>query len=174
MLVYDKRSCLPNVVPWKDMKSPYFLSWLAGLTCAASTSCSIRNADEPIRRNGSLLTLNGKPWKAVGANIYWLGLDENVVPPAGQPFYAPFQASYPTKGRVSEAMAVVMAFGGTMVRAHTLGVSTGNPLSVMPTLGQINEQAFESIDWAVYQAKRYGLRLLVPLTDNYVRLSPCS
>jgi len=64
-------------------------------------------------------------------------------------------------------MAMVKALGGTMIRAHTLGVSTGNPLSVMPTLGEINEQAFDSIDWAVYQARQYGLRLMVPLTDNY-------
>jgi mannan endo-1,4-beta-mannosidase len=111
--------------------------------------------------------LNGKPWKAVGANIYWLGLDENVTPPAGEPYYAPFTASYPTKGRITEAMAVVRAMGGTMIRAHTLGVSTGNPLSVMPALGTVNKQAFDSIDWAVYQAREYGLRLLVPLTDNF-------
>lgn len=55
-----------------------------------------------------------------------------------------------------------------MVRAHTLGVSTGNPLSIWPTRGEVNEEAFESVDWAVAQARAYGIRLLVPLTDNYV------
>ena len=128
--------------------------------------------DVPIVRQGSSLLLNGKAWKAVGPNIYWLGLDENVIPPAGDPFYAKTNASYPTKGRVVEAMAIVKALGGTMIRAHTLGVSTGNPLSVMPALGQINEKAFEAIDWAVYQAWEAGLRLMVPLTDNYVRHHP--
>ncbi len=115
--------------------------------------------------------LDGKPWKAVGANVYWLGLDENVVPPDGEPYYAPTHASYPTKGRITEIMATVKAMGGTAIRAHTLGVSTGNPLSVMPTAGKVNEAAFESIDWAVHQAREYGLRLLVPLTDNYVRVA---
>lgn len=55
-----------------------------------------------------------------------------------------------------------------MVRAHTLGVSTGNPLSIWPARGEVNEEAFESVDWAVAQARAYGIRLLVPLTDNYV------
>ncbi len=61
---------------------------------------------------------------------------------------------------------MIRAMGGTSIRSHTLGVSTGNPLSLMPALGRINPQAFETIDWAVYQARQYGLRLLVPLTDN--------
>lgn len=126
-------------------------------------------ANLPIIRQGSTLLLDNQPWRAVGPNIYWLGLDENVVPPPpGQPFYAPLNASYPTKGRVTEIMATVAALGGTMIRAHTLGVSTGNPLSLWPgPPGVVNEQAYEAIDWAVFQARAHGLRLLVPLTDNY-------
>lgn len=151
------------------MKPSYLL--LAAGTPGAAAVLSPRedgDGDLPITREGSALFLNGKPWKAVGANVYWLGLDENVVPPPGQPYYAPFHASYPTKGRITEVMAIVKALGGTMIRAHTAGVSTGNPLSVMPVQGEINEQAFDTIDWAVYQARRHGLRLLAPLTDNYV------
>lgn len=121
----------------------------------------------PITREGSALLLNGEPWKAVGPNVYWLGLDENVIPPAGEPFYSPTTASYPTKGRITEVMAIVRALGGTAIRAHTVGVSTGNPLSVWPEKGVVNEEAFESIDWTVSQARAYGLRLMVPLTDNY-------
>ncbi|KAK0731515.1 glycoside hydrolase superfamily [Lasiosphaeris hirsuta] len=123
--------------------------------------------DLPVTRSGSSLLLDGKPWKAVGANVYWLGLDENVTPPAGEPYYAATKASYPTKGRTTEIMAVIKALGGTMIRSHTLGVSTGNPLSLMPAKGQVNEKAFEAIDWAVWQARQYRIRLLVPLTDNF-------
>lgn len=145
-------------------------SVLASATPQKRANCKdIRDA--PITRDGPTLLLNGKPWKAVGPNVYWLGLDENVTPPPGEPYYAPFKASYPTKGRITEAMAVVKAMGGTSIRAHTLGVSTGNPLSVMPELGKVNEKAFETIDWAVYQAREFGLRLMVPLTDNYVSIS---
>ncbi|KAI0910607.1 glycoside hydrolase superfamily [Ustulina deusta] len=121
----------------------------------------------PVVRKGSELLVNDKPWKAVGPNVYWLGLDENVIPPAGVPYDPSTHASYPTKERVTEVMAVVNALGGTMIRTHTLGVSTGNPLSIWPKKGVVNEEAFNIIDWAVYQAGLYGVRLLVPLVDNY-------
>ena len=163
------------------MKLVPILISLAATAAAAASDCRAcdshkprartDSSDLPITREGPTLLLSGRPWKAVGPNAYWLGLDENVVPPAGEPFYAPTNASYPTKGRVAEAMAMTRALGGTMIRAHTLGVSTGNPLSVWPESGTVNEEAFESIDWAVWQARVYGLRLLVPLTDNYVRTS---
>ena len=101
---------------------------------------------------------------------YWLGLDENVIPPAGQPFYAPFNASYPTFGRITEVMNTLQTMGARLIRSQTLGVSVGNPLSVMPSLGVYNEQAFATIDWAVFQARQHGLRIMAPLVDNYVCL----
>jgi mannan endo-1,4-beta-mannosidase len=124
-----------------------------------------------VYRDGTTLRLLGDHWTASGANVYWLGLDENVIPPAGEPFYAPFNASYPTKGRTTEIMATLVTMGAKLIRSQTLGVSVGNPLSLMPTLGVYNEQAFESIDWAVWQARQHGLRITAPLTDDYVHFS---
>lgn len=46
------------------------------------------------------------------ADIYWLGLEENVIP----------SPSYPDKGRVREAMAQSVAMGANTIRAHTLGI----------------------------------------------------
>lgn len=122
-----------------------------------------------VYRDGTGLKLNGVHWTASGANVYWLGLDENVIPPKGQPFYAKFNASYPTKGRITEVMNTLATMGARTIRSQTLGVSVGNPLSVMPALGVYNEQAFDTIDWAVWQARQHGLRIMAPLIDNYVR-----
>lgn len=66
--------------------------------------------------------------------------DENVIAPAGQPFYAPTNASYPTKGRITEVMSVLSTMGARLIRSQTMGVSVGNPLSVMPSLGVYNEK----------------------------------
>ncbi|KAK4191848.1 putative mannan endo-1,4-beta-mannosidase P [Podospora australis] len=147
---------------------------LLPLLASTSLACAgtIKQQDDirslPITRNGTTLILNKKPWKAVGANVYWLGLDENVSPRSpDQPYYAPTKATYPTQGRITEIMAVVKAMGGTMIRSHTLGISVGNPLSLWPAPDQTNEAAFAPIDWAVYQARVYGLRLMVPLIDNF-------
>ena len=141
-----------------------------------------------IYRQDSELRLDGKQLTASGANVYiyskliliyetklmplifsyWLGLDENVIPPAGQPFYAPFNASYPTFGRITEVMNTLQTMGAHLIRSQTLGVSVGNPLSIMPSLDVYNEQAFATIDWTIFQARQHGLRIMAPLTDNYV------
>lgn len=125
-----------------------------------------------VYRDGAQLRLNGKPWTAAGANVYWLGLDENVIPPAGEPFYAPLNASYPTKGRVVEVMNTLKTMGAKTIRSQTLGISVGNPLSLMPSLHEWNDAAFETIDWAVFQAREHGLRVQMPLVDNYVCSAP--
>ncbi|KAI0189250.1 glycoside hydrolase superfamily [Astrocystis sublimbata] len=148
------------------------LKTLFSLLLTATTTLCLSPAPRanrlsPVVRNGSELLVDGKQWKAVGPNVYWLGLDENVTPPTGEPYDPATKSSYPTKERVTEVMAMVNALGGTMIRAHTLGVSVGNPLSIWPEKGVVNEEAFEIIDWAVYQAGVYGVRLLVPLADNY-------
>lgn len=148
---------------------------LAFFTAIISTPISSTPVDQNheansnIIRHGSSLLLNGAPWTASGANVYWLGLDENVIPPAGQPFYAPTNASYPTQGRITEVMNTLVTMGATLIRGHTLGVSVGNPLSMMPALDTFNEAAFDSMDWAVFQAGVKGLRIMAPLIDNYVR-----
>ncbi|GAA6019404.1 hypothetical protein JCM11491_004817 [Sporobolomyces phaffii] len=110
-----------------------------------------------VKRTNSKLTLDGEPYRIVGPNIYWLGLDENVYP----------SPSYPDKGRIREAMAATVAMGGNTIRSHTLGVSTGNSYSVWPKAYQTNDKAFDTIDYAIWAARNYGLRLLIPLTDNY-------
>lgn len=121
-----------------------------------------------IYREGTQLKLNNKPWTASGANVYWLGLDENVIPPPGEPFYPKFNASYPTKGRTVEVMNTLQTMGARTIRSQTLGISVGNPLSLMPSLNEWNEAAFEPIDWAIFQARQHGLRVQVPFIDNYV------
>ncbi|KAJ6437311.1 glycoside hydrolase family 5 protein [Purpureocillium lavendulum] len=120
-----------------------------------------------VYRDGTQLKLNGAPWTAAGANVYWLGLDENVIPPAGSPFYPKFNASYPSKGRIVEVMNTLQTMGARTIRSQTLGISVGNPLSLMPSLDEWNDEALEAIDWAIFQARQHGLRVQVPLTDNY-------
>ncbi|KAL9621248.1 MAG: hypothetical protein Q9160_004269 [Pyrenula sp. 1 TL-2023] len=146
------------------MSSFLLFAALAALTAARPWST---NSSSYVVREGSALKLDGKSWTGSGANVYWLGLDENVIPPSGEPFYAPFNASYPTFGRITEVMNTLQVMGARTIRSQTLGVSVGNPLSLEPSLNVFNDEAFETIDWAVYEAGRHGIRIVPPLIDNY-------
>jgi mannan endo-1,4-beta-mannosidase len=108
-----------------------------------------------VTRSGTTLQLNGSQFNFSGANIYWLGLAEKP------------SVRYPTSYEVNDALDTAKEMGIKVVRAHTLGISTGNSLSVWPSLNTTNTSAFNSIDYAIYQAGLRGIFLIIPLTDNY-------
>jgi mannan endo-1,4-beta-mannosidase len=107
-----------------------------------------------VTRTGSRLLLNGAPFRFEGANIYWLGLDDGAQ-------------TYPTPYRIDDAMDAAVEMGATVVRSHSLGVSTGCALCVEPSLGNFNATALQHIDYAIMAARDHGLKLIIPLTDNY-------
>lgn len=110
-----------------------------------------------VTKHGHELMLDAHQFRFSGANIYWGGLDEN----------GRTSLNYPTPFRVKSALATVADMGGTVVRCQTCGISTGNPSSVEPSLGVFNQTALRHIDYFIAEAQRYGIRLDIPLTDNY-------
>jgi len=112
--------------------------------------------DTFVVRSGSQLLLKGKPFRFSGANIYWLGLDENVD-----------GLDYPTRFRVDDALATAQEMGATVVRSHSLGISVGCPLCIEPSPGVFNETALQHVDYAILSAKRHGIKLIIPLVDNF-------
>ncbi|MFI2714460.1 carbohydrate binding domain-containing protein [Micromonospora sp. NPDC018662] len=141
-------------------------------TAALAAPPAVAAPDPPSRRtepafvvrDGSRLSLAGRPFRFAGPNMYWLGLDENVggTDPADPP-----AVDHPTYFRIRDGLTTAKRMGATVVRAHTLGVSTGDPHSLEPSLGEFNPAAFDRIDYAIAEAGRLGLRLVVPLTDNW-------
>jgi hypothetical protein len=107
-------------------------------------------------RSGDKLTLNGQTFRFAGANLYWGAMDQS-----GRP-----ALNYPTPFRVEAGLRAVADMGGTVVRCMTCGISTGNPLSVEPRLGQFNETALRHVDYFFAQAQKYHMRVIVPLTGN--------
>jgi mannan endo-1,4-beta-mannosidase len=133
---------------------------LAGIALAATSATSApRNPETKdfVTRSGDKLMLNGHVFRFSGANIYWGGLDEN----------GRTGLNYPTPFRVQTALKTAADMGETVVRCQTCGISTGSPYSVEPSLGVFSQTALRHIDYFVAEAQKYGIRLDIPLTDNY-------
>lgn len=124
------------------------------VTCEVPLSSATR--DGFVSRAGTRLLLNGQTFRFSGANIYWLGLDENV-----------YGISYPTHFRIDDALATAQEMGETVVRSHTLGTSVGCPLCIEPALNSFNTAAFATIDYAIKSAHDHGIQLIMPFTDNW-------
>lgn len=129
-----------------------FLFWTSILLSFAYTSSS----SPFVTRQGSTLIFNNSVFRFGGTNVYWLGLDENVD-----------GVHYPTKFRIEDALATTAGLGINVIRSHTLGVSTGNPLSFEPSLNVFNDSALDAADYAIYMGQKYGIFFVIPLTDNY-------
>lgn len=109
-----------------------------------------------VTRSDAQLLLHGQPFRFAGANMYWLGLDENVG-----------GIAYPTHFRVDDAFTTMAEMGATVVRSHTLGISVGCKLCLEPSLGLFNQAAFASIDYAIWSAGVHHMHLVIPLADNW-------
>ncbi|MEI6222648.1 MAG: carbohydrate binding domain-containing protein [bacterium] len=105
-----------------------------------------------VSRKDTTLYLEGMPFTFAGANISWLGLDEDGT-------------TFPSQYRIDDALLTAKETGSNTVR--TLGVlSVGCPLCIQPRQGIFNKDALNSFDYAVKVAKENNLKLILPLVDN--------
>src|SRR5260370_40459 len=106
-----------------------------------------------VTRSGSQLMLNGRPFRFARANIHWLALDDST--------------SYPSQFRVNDALDATKAMGATVIRSHSLGISVGCGNCIEPAPGVFNETTLVHDDYVIKAAGEHGIRLIIPLTDNY-------
>jgi mannan endo-1,4-beta-mannosidase len=106
-----------------------------------------------LKSNGGKLVLNGNKFVAVGYNAFFMGLLQETT-------------TYPTHNQVEEVFRAAHATKATAIRSHTLGFSAQSDMALISGNG-LNEDAWEIIDYAFLQAKRYGIKLILPLTDSY-------
>ena len=103
--------------------------------------------------NGQDFMLNNKKFAPVGFNAYWLGLHEDF--------------SYPTHPQIEEMFIIAKELGATVIRSHTLGFSSGSQNALRPFDNNLNNRAWEPIDYAFSMANKYNIKLITPLTDSY-------
>ncbi len=126
-----------------------------------------------ITRSGSQLLLSGQHFRFTGANIYWLGLSDVALTSGGQSIPTSTNGLYyPSRWAINDVLSTAKEMGMTVVRSLYLGINVGDPLSVCPSLSAVldnqpNLTAFNTIDYAIYQAGQLGIRLIIPFVNNY-------
>ncbi|KAJ4822950.1 Mannan endo-1,4-beta-mannosidase 7 [Turnera subulata] len=103
-----------------------------------------------IRTRGARFLLNGNPYYANGFNAYWLM----------------YVASDPSqRPKVSAAFRQATSHGLTVARTWAFSDGGYRPLQYSP--GAYNEQMFKGLDFVVAEARRYGIKVILSLANNY-------
>jgi hypothetical protein len=143
------------------------LLWAAFLMLPASFTAQAEPAfNKFITVRGDQLMDGEKPFRFISFNIPNLLLVEDNVPFAEE---NPWRL--PDKFEINDALATVAQMGGTVARTYVISVqrtndAPGTPRHVLAP-GKFNEAAFRTLDEVLAAANRTGVRLIIPLVDNW-------
>ncbi|HMP05515.1 MAG TPA: cellulase family glycosylhydrolase [Lacipirellulaceae bacterium] len=122
---------------------------------------------EFITRRGDQLYEGDQPFRFISFNIPNLLLvEDNFAPGAETPW------GWPNEYELTDALESVRQMGGTVVRTYVLSVrrdagsDIGDHVYVRGP-GEFNEEAFRALDLALEVAHKTGVRLIIPLVDNW-------
>ncbi|KAA3474391.1 mannan endo-1,4-beta-mannosidase 7-like [Gossypium australe] len=110
----------------------------------------VEAGDDFVRTRGVHFFLNGNPYFANGFNAYWLM----------------YVASDPSqRPKVSGAFREAAAHGLTVARTWAFSDGGYRPLQYAP--GSYNEQMFKGLDFVIAEARKYRIKLILSLANNY-------
>jgi hypothetical protein len=121
---------------------------------------------EFVTRRGDQLFEGEKPFRFISVNIPNLQLVEDNFAPGAKTAWA-----WPNEFELTDALESVRQMGGTVVRTYVLSVrregsDMGEHVYVRGP-GDFNEDAFRALDLALEIAGRKGVRVIIPLVDNW-------
>ncbi|KAL7156249.1 hypothetical protein ABFS83_03G131200 [Erythranthe nasuta] len=126
-----------------------FLGTLIISCQAAAAATSPRNLAF-VRTRGSHFVLHGSPFLFNGFNSYWM---MHVAADPNQRY------------KVSEVFREASAAGLSVCRTWAFSDGGDLPLQISP--GTYEERVFQGLDFVVSEARKYGIRLILSLVNNY-------
>lgn len=128
-------------------------SWCVALLWTLASLCGRSQPASLVVRVGDTLKLDERPFYFLGANAYYL------LEQAGRGDSATVRALF------DRAHALTM----TVVRTWGFFDSSDslNPAVIQYRPGVFNERALRALDYVIFQAKLYNIRLLIPFVNNW-------
>jgi mannan endo-1,4-beta-mannosidase len=119
-----------------------------------------------ITRRGDKLFAGDQEFRFVSFNIPNLHLVEDDLSPGRETAWG-----WPTEFEITDALDSVDQMGGTVVRTYVLSVrKDGSDMGdhfYVTGPGEFNEEAYQVLDLALKLAREKGIRLIVPLVDQW-------
>lgn len=97
-------------------------------------------------QNGHFIR-DGKPWRFAGTNCYYLHESSHQV--------------------IDQILEDAVAMGLAVIRCWAFSDGTDRPAALQPVPYSYPEEAFDSLDYTVFKAGQLGLKLVLPLTNNW-------
>jgi mannan endo-1,4-beta-mannosidase len=119
-----------------------------------------------VERRGDQLIEGDKPFRFISVNIPNLQIVEDNFAAGAETAWG-----WPNEFELNDALESVRQMGGTVARSYVLSVrregsDMGEHVYVCGP-GEFNEEAFRTLDLAIEIAGRKGVRLIIPLVDNW-------
>lgn len=142
---------------------------LAVVSIHFSAMAHSHSADPPmsfVTRDGDQLIADGKPLRFISFNIPNLLVVEDAYS-----FTSPNPWRWPDEFEIEDALESVRQMGGQVVRTYVISVARegsdmGDTVHVFAP-GKFNEEAFRTLDKVLEIANRKGIRVIIPLVDNW-------
>ena len=136
---------------------------LAALVSTASAQDDMRRF---ITRSGDKLMEGDREYRFVSFNIPNLHLVEDNMA-----FRATNEWRFPDEYEIEDALTSVRRMGGRVVRVYVLSICRKEGPNPIPCHvrkpGEFDEEAFRALDKVMEVANRVGVRVIVPLVDNW-------
>ncbi|KAL8225829.1 hypothetical protein R6Q57_018386 [Mikania cordata] len=103
-----------------------------------------------VRVKGVHLTLNGAPFYANGFNAYWL-----------------MEVASNPDQRSKVTRAFHEAVSSSLMIGRTWAFSDGGSNALQYSPGVYNENMFQGLDFVLFEARKFGIKLILSLTNNF-------
>jgi mannan endo-1,4-beta-mannosidase len=119
-----------------------------------------------ITRSGNKLMEGDKEYRFISFNIPNLHLVEDNMA-----FDATNEWRFPDEFEITDALTTIKQMGGRAARTYVISICKKTGPNAIPCHvkkpGEFNEQAFRALDKVLEIANRVGVRVIIPLVDNW-------